>query len=35
VDNRFYNTNQSLENYKDLLTNLKSIEKLLDEPFND
>jgi hypothetical protein len=35
VDNRFYNTNRSLENYKDLLTNLKSIEKLLDEPFND
>jgi hypothetical protein len=35
VDNRFYNTNQSLENYKDFLTNLRSIEKLLDEPFND
>ncbi|MFT6337066.1 MAG: hypothetical protein ACI86M_003966 [Saprospiraceae bacterium] len=35
VDNRYYNTNRSLENYKDLLTNLKSIEKLLDEPFND
>ena len=35
VDNRFYNTNQSLENYRALLTNLKSIKKLLDEPFND
>jgi hypothetical protein len=35
VDNRFYNTNQSLVNYNELLINLKSIKKLLDEPFND
>ena len=35
VDNRFYNTNQSLVNYKELLINLKSIKKLLDEPFKD
>ena len=35
VDNRFYNTNKSLENSRELLTNLKSIKKLLDEPFKD
>jgi len=35
VDNRFYNTNQSLEYYKELLMELKYIKKLLDEPFND
>ena len=35
VDNRYYNANQSLENYRELLTNLKSIKKLLDEPLSE
>lgn len=35
IDNRFFNTNQSLENYKELLVELKAINELLNKTQKD